>query len=124
MAGVREGGRKVIVPNSSGEENKGVVPYGRDDLSISDRAIVKIANASARVILLLALFASASVAVAWERDVLLDCCLWPPIRVFDRYELTRACIPRATPSLSIVRHFNILPKKLPFFFVRTPHAVL
>jgi hypothetical protein len=34
-------GRKVIVPHLSGERNKGVVPYGCGDLSIPDRAIVK-----------------------------------------------------------------------------------
>lgn len=35
------GGRKVIVPHISGEQNEGVVPYGCGDLSIPDCAIVK-----------------------------------------------------------------------------------
>jgi len=35
------GGRKVIVPHISGEKNKGTIPCGSGDLSIPDRAIVK-----------------------------------------------------------------------------------
>jgi len=35
------GGRKVIVPHISGEKNGGTIPYGCGDLSIPERAIVK-----------------------------------------------------------------------------------
>ena len=35
------GGRKVIVPHISGEENRGTIPYGRGDISIPDKSIVK-----------------------------------------------------------------------------------